>query len=150
MPKGERYQRNMFQFVHVDDVARLIAQILYRPETTNRTLILNVAGRGQPISSSRCAEIAGQRVVRVPGETTCRMILRALWNLGISGMPPEALPYVIGSYTMETTRLRAFLGSEYERVIRYTCEEALRDCFAPIHQEHQSHAPENEPAAHAN
>lgn len=151
MPSGERYRRNLFQFVHVDDVARLIAYILYRPESSIRPLILNVAGRGEPISSSRCAEIAGQKVFRVPGKATCRIILKALWKLGISGMPPEALPYVIGSYTMDTSRLRAFLGSDYERVIRYTNEEALRDCFSAAEENPQSSSsPENQNVARAN
>jgi len=147
VPLGERYERNLFQFVHVDDVARLIAYILYQPETTARTMILNVAGRGQPITFGRCAEIAHQKVIRVPSAAACRMILSALWKLGISGMPPEALPYVIGSYTMDTSRLRAFLGSEYEHVIRYTSEDALRDCFTPSHpDEHLPDSQDNEPA----
>lgn len=151
MPSGERYRRNLFQFVHVDDVARLMAYILYRRETSPRTLILNVAGRGDAISSSRCVEIAAQKVMRVPSEAICRLILRVLWTLGISGMPPEALPYVIGSYTMDTSRLRAFLGTDYERVIRYTTEEALRDCFDPVHEDDQHlGARESERVARAN
>ena len=40
-----------------------------------------------------------------------RIVLRLLWKFGISSIPPEALPYMIGSYTMDTTRLQQFLGS---------------------------------------
>jgi hypothetical protein len=48
---------------------------------------------------------------------------------------------MIGSYTMNTARLQAFLGSDYETVIRYSNEEALVDSF-------RAPAPENEkPAA---
>jgi hypothetical protein len=50
-----------------------------------------------------------------------------LWKLGISTVPPAALPYLIGSYTMDTTRLQQFLGEEYARVIQFTIEDALRD-----------------------
>ena len=44
---------------------------------------------------------------------------------------PEAAPYLIGSYTMDTTRLKEFLGPHYADVIRYTIEDALSDTFAP-------------------
>jgi hypothetical protein len=52
-----------------------------------------------------------------------------MWDLGISGIPPEALPYMIGSYTMNTRKLQEFLGPDYERVIQHTVESALRDSF---------------------
>jgi hypothetical protein len=34
-----------------------------------------------------------------------------------------------GSYTMDTSRLRSFLGGDYEEVIQFTIEEALEDSF---------------------
>ena len=52
-----------------------------------------------------------------------------MWKFGISSIPPDALPYLIGSYTMDTSRLQQFLGAEYPRVIQYTVEDALRDSF---------------------
>jgi len=48
-----------------------------------------------------------------------------MWRLGISGVPPDALPYILGSYTMNTLRLQKYLGQEYKTVIRYTIEESL-------------------------
>jgi hypothetical protein len=90
--------------------------------------ILNVAGRGGPVTLQRCAELAGSKITRVP-KFMCRRVLQYFWNRGISGIPPEALPYMIGSYTMNTARLRAFLGAEYESVIHFTNEEALVDSF---------------------
>ena len=30
---------------------------------------------------------------------------------------------------MDTTRLQQFLGPDYPRVIQFTIEDALRDCF---------------------
>jgi hypothetical protein len=56
-------------------------------------------------------------------------MLRLLWNAGISGIPPEAFPYMIGTFLMDCSRLERLLGSEYEQVIRFTVEEALRDTF---------------------
>ena len=88
---------------------------------------MNVAGRGEPITVQRCAEIAQAKIKRAPTRAACRAVLRLLWKLGISSIPPAALPYLIGSYTMDTTRLQQFLGEEYEQVIRYTIEDALRD-----------------------
>lgn len=130
LPYGKEYPQKRFQFVHVDDTARLLASILRRPEAAPPELIiLNVAGRGAPVTLARAAEIARQKVVRLPGRLTCRLILSLLWGLGISGIPPQALPYMVGSYTMSTARLREFLGEDYESVIRYTVEEALADTF---------------------
>ena len=74
-------------------------------------------------------EIAHSKVQRVPTRAICSAILRLLWRRGITAIPPEALPYMIGSYTMDTSRLQQFLGGDYERVIQYTVEEALRDSF---------------------
>jgi len=53
-----------------------------------------------------------------------------LWKWQISSIPPEALPYMIGSYTMDTTRLQQFLGPDYPHIMRYSLEDALRDSFA--------------------
>jgi hypothetical protein len=54
----------------------------------------------------------------------------------VSPLPPEAFSYVAGSYTVSTERLRNLLGGDFEKVIRYSAEAALRDSFAeaPIRQ----------------
>lgn len=137
LPSGGNYLEHKFQFVHVDDVARLITHILGRREPDPQINILNVAGRGDPLSLQTCARIAKAEIKRLPSRTLCRLTLRLLWNLGISDVPPEAFPYLIGSYTMETARLRVFLGDSYRSVIRYTCEEALLDAFAAEQPNHQ-------------
>jgi nucleoside-diphosphate-sugar epimerase len=129
LPRGEPYLSKSFQFVHVDDMARLITFILQRPERAPETVVLNVAGRGEPVSIGRGAVMAGQKIVRLPSVGLCHWTLQLLWRLGISSVPPEALPYMIGSYLMDTRRLRAFLGPDYEQVIQYTVEEALEDSF---------------------
>ena len=128
LPFGRKYLDKQFQFVHVDDVARLLVYLLQRPQTDSRLAILNVAGRGEPITIQRCAEIANAQIKRVP-RAACRPILAALWKWGISSIPPAALPYMIGSYTMDTSRLQQFLGEQYTQIIQYTIEDALRDSF---------------------
>lgn len=129
LPRGKEYLQKKLQFVHVDDVARLLAYLLYRPTSDPPMTILNVAGRGEPVTIETCAHIAKAEIKRAPNRAVFGLVLRALWKWGISSVPPEALPYLIGSYTMDTSRLKAFLGPHYEDVIRYTVEDALRDCF---------------------
>jgi uncharacterized protein YbjT (DUF2867 family) len=132
LPRGKRYLDNKIQFVHVDDMARLIAHIasLTEPET-QRLNILNVAGRGEPLTYARCVELAQAKLIRIPGRWSCRMVLEALWRTGISAIPPEALPYMTGEYIMDTSRLQSWLGEKYQEVIRYTIEDAFRDTFHP-------------------
>src|SRR5215510_1975271 len=130
VPSRGNYLEHKIQFVHVDDMARLIAHILGRRVTDSQLNILNVAGRGDAVSLRDCARIANIEIKRFPTRTLCRMVLRLLWKLGISDVPPDAFPYLLGSYTMETARLRVFLGDAYRQVIQYTCEDALIETFA--------------------
>ena len=129
LPRGNKYLEKRFQFVHVDDMARLLVHLLHRPANDPSLTILNVAGRGESITVQRCAEIAQARIKHAPTRAACRVVFALLWKLGISSIPPTALPYLIGSYTMDTTRLQQFLGEEYERIIQYSIEDALRDSF---------------------
>jgi nucleoside-diphosphate-sugar epimerase len=131
LPSGAQYLENRFQFVHVDDVARLLAHILRRPQLGAQPslTVLNVAGRGDSLPLERCLALAGTKAFRLPGNAACRATLSLLWKLGVCAVPPDALPYIAGSYTMDTHRLRDFLGDAYPEVIRYTIEEALVDSF---------------------
>jgi nucleoside-diphosphate-sugar epimerase len=130
LPAGHRYLENRTQFVHVDDVARLISYILHRTEPeTQRLTVLNVAGRGDPLSLGRCFEIARARVWRAPGMGAFEFGLRTAWKMGISSVPPEAAPYIAGEYLLNTQKLREFLGADYEKVMRYTVEEAFDEAF---------------------
>ena len=126
-PRGQEFLDNKIQFVHVDDMARLIAHILRREPETQRLTVLNVAGRGEPLTFGRCVEMARAKLIRVPGKWVMRTILKILWNRQISAIPPEALPYMTGEYIMNTDRLRRFLGPEYEDVMRYTIADAFAD-----------------------
>lgn len=127
---GRKYLDSRFQFVHVDDMARLLAYLLRVPSLgKNRVKIFNVASRGAPITLVQAAQIANAKLFHVPGRFLLSMLIQLGWSLGISAVPPEAAPYMIGSYTMDTTRLKEFLGDDYDDVIRYTVTEALEDCF---------------------
>jgi nucleoside-diphosphate-sugar epimerase len=131
LPRGQQYLDKKIQFIHVDDMARLIQHILQREPETQRLTVLNVAGRGDPLTFGRCIEMAQAKLVRVPGKWVMRQVLRFLWWQQISAIPPEALPYMSGQYIMNTDRLRRFLGPEYEHVIRYTIAEAFAESFKP-------------------
>src|SRR6266446_6218935 len=129
LPFGQKYLDNKIQFVHVDDMARLIAWILRREPEAQRLTILNVAGRGDPLTFAQCIELAHAKLLRVPGQIGMRRVLQFLWNWNISAIPPDALPYMTGQYTMNTDRLKKFLGDDYERVIRYSIADAFADSF---------------------
>ena len=130
LPRNPRYLEKKIQFVHVDDMARLLAHIvgLVEPET-QRLNILNVAGSGEPLTYRRCIELAQAKLLRVPGLGACRMVLEALWRSGISAIPPEAVPYMTGEYIMDTSVLQNWLGAKYSEVIQYSMEDAFRDTF---------------------
>ena len=129
LPFGQKYLDNKIQFVHVDDMARLIAWILKREPEAQRLTILNVAGRGDPLTFAQCIEMAHAKLLRVPGQWGMHRVLQLLWNCKISAIPPDAVPYMTGQYTMNTDRLRKFLGDDYERVIAKTNLEAFADSF---------------------
>ena len=142
LPLGRRYREKLFQFVHVDDVARLITHILRRTARDPQLTILNVAGRGEPLSVGECIRRSGNRFVPVPTRALFGVVLNALWKLNLSGIPPQVVPYMTGSYIMDTSRLRSFLGNEYEEVIQFSIEDALEDSFRGRSQP----APEQRPA----
>jgi len=129
LPRGQQYLDNKIQFIHVDDMARLIQHILKREPETQRLTVLNVAGRGEPLTFNRCIQMAQAKLIRVPGRWTMQQILKVGWKLKLSAIPPQAVPYMTGEYIMNTDRLRRFLGPEYEHVIRYSITDAFADSF---------------------
>jgi nucleoside-diphosphate-sugar epimerase len=130
LPYGQRYLSNRIQFVHVDDMARLITYILQKTEPESQRLtVLNVAGCGEPLTFERCVELAHAKLLRMPGKLAFEVALQTLWRFGIVAVPPEAAPYMTGEYIMNTERLQKFLGGNYQDVIRYTIADAFADCF---------------------
>ncbi len=132
LPRGQQYLDNKIQFIHVDDMARLVTHILHRDPEPQRLTILNVAGRGEPLTFGRCIEMAQAKLVRVPGRWAMRLVLELLWKRQISAIPPEALPYMSGEYIMNTDRLRKFLGTEYESVMQYKIADAFADSVKSV------------------
>jgi nucleoside-diphosphate-sugar epimerase len=126
-PFGGDYLQHKLQFAHVDDVARLIVWILSRPKLQDPLMVVNVAGKGDPITVEQCAQLMGASVRRLPSVALCRTMIETAWALGATSIPPDAFPYLIGSYYMDTSKLRTLLGKDYEIVIRYTNEAALAD-----------------------
>jgi len=126
-PFGGNYLEHKLQFIHVDDVARVIAWILKSPKAQDQLTILNLAGRGDAMTVAQCARLMGASIKRLPSVALCRTVIQTMWNLGATSIPPDAFPYLIGSYTMDTSRVRALLGKEYEQLVRYTNEAALAD-----------------------
>lgn len=130
LPSGSQYLQSKIQFVHVDDVARLIIHILKKQEPeAQRITILNVAGRGDALTYEQCVQTAKAKLVRVPSKKMFELILRFLWNRKISTIPPDVVPYMTSTTVMDTTRLQEFLGPEYKNVIRYSIADALAECF---------------------
>ncbi len=79
LPYGVVYPEKRIQFVHVDDVARLIAHILRKTDPESQRLtILNLAGRGEPLTYAHCIEMARAKLLRVPGKRAFQFILQLL------------------------------------------------------------------------
>lgn len=130
LPRGKQFLQNRIQFVHIDDVARLIAYILKKTQPESQRLtILNVAGRGAPMTYEQCVQVAKAKLIRVPTKRMFELVLRFLWWSGISTIPPDVAPYMTSDTVMDTSRLKEFLGAEYKDVIRYATAEAFAECF---------------------
>jgi nucleoside-diphosphate-sugar epimerase len=129
LPAGDEYLRKRFQFVHVDDVARLIKHVLGE-EVRPGLNVLNLAARGATMTLGECARLGESKLIRIPTRMLTKMVVALAWRFGISSVPPDSFPYLCGTYTMDTTRLQRYLGPAYENVIRYTNESALRATFA--------------------
>jgi nucleoside-diphosphate-sugar epimerase len=130
LPSGNQYLQNRVQFVHVEDVARVVAFILKKTEPeAQRLTILNVAGRGQPLTYERCIQMAHAKLIRVPSEKLFVLVLQFLWKMKISTIPPDIAPYMTSDTLLDTLRLAEFLGVEYTNVVRYSIAEAFADCF---------------------
>ncbi|HMF90659.1 MAG TPA: NAD-dependent epimerase/dehydratase family protein [Candidatus Angelobacter sp.] len=138
LPARGNHLENRLQFVHVEDMARLVAHIIQRKEADPQLTLLNVAGRGDPLSLRRCFAIAGVPTKTVPAAVLCRQAQWLRWRLGISGIPPAALPYLLGSSALDTVRLRIFLGEHYRTVMQHTSEDALLAAFREQQPEKES------------
>lgn len=115
------------QFVHTDDVARTLAWTLaHFRDGANE--IFNLAGEG-PLPLNECARMAGTPVIQLGSESSIRFLLKMFYAMGLSAVPPEALPYYLAPPTMDTSRLRASLGQDYEQVVRHSTRSALENAL---------------------
>src|SRR6266851_1648024 len=130
LPAGKQYLQNRIQFVHIDDVARLIAHILKKVQPEGQRLtILNVAGRGGALTYEQCVRLAQAKLVRVPSERLFEIVLQLLWKTKLSAIPPDVASYMTSDTVMDTSRLQEFLGAEYKDVIRFPIADAFTECF---------------------
>jgi len=130
LPSGKKYLANRIQFVHIDDVARLVAFILKKTDPeAQRLTVLNVTGRGTPLTYEQCVNIARAKLVRIPGERLFDWVLQFFWKMRISTIPPDVMPYMLSDTVMDTERLQEFLAAEYKNVIKYPIAEAFAECF---------------------
>ena len=129
---GAQGRQRRFQFAHVDDVARLIAFLAGHPGPEGEIELFNVAARGEALSVDECCRITGTRSLRLPDESLIRLALEIAWKQGASDMPPDALPYVLGEYTLSTQWLQERLGTDYGSVIQFTNEQALRSAMGEV------------------
>jgi nucleoside-diphosphate-sugar epimerase len=130
LPSGDKYLRHRIQFVHIDDVARLVAFILHKTEPeAQRLTVLNVAARGGPLTYDQCLRLANAKLVRVPTEKLFELVLKFLWAIKLSTIPPDVAPYMTSDTVMNIERLEKFLGPEYEKVVRFSTADAFADCF---------------------
>lgn len=122
----ESSEGGQLQFVHVDDVARVLQWTL-RNFRAGQLEIFNLAGGGPSIPFGECVRLAGTPILRLRSVRQIERLLRFFWNVGLSGVPPESIPYYLSSYTMDTTRLRTALGPDCETILRFSTREALED-----------------------
>jgi len=125
LPGGEKY-RGLYQFMHIDDAARLMAW-LCRNYEPGKLEILNAQGRGAPLTGDDLGRLCGLPLLRLPSYGLVGLLYKFFWAIGLSPVPAEAFPYFAGSYVMNTERLERLLGGAYDELIRYTAEEALRE-----------------------
>jgi hypothetical protein len=90
-----------------------------------------MASRGDSLTVAQCAEIIRTPVKRLPTVAMCRALINTMWNMGVTSIPPDAFPYLIGSYTLDLSKLHALLASDYEKVIQYSHTDALADSKSP-------------------
>ena len=131
LPFGNDYLKVKKQFLHADDLARVIAYILARTEPESQRLtLMNVSGRGEALKVEQCIAVAQATLKRVPGKLGMEKLMEYRWNADISSVRPEFYPYVLGESIVTTDRLKKFLGSDYESVIHYTNADAFADSFS--------------------
>ena len=105
-----------FQFVHEDDVAKLLHLFIMEPHSG----IFNVAGEGV-IHYKRMAHLCNRKLLFLPS-AVAYPLTQLTWNLGIQKAAPSiGLDFVRYPITVSTDKLKRETGFDFS----YTSEEAL-------------------------
>ena len=133
LPAGKQYLANKIQFLHVDDVARLVAHILQKKDPeAQRLTVLNVAGRGAPLTYEQCVRAAKAKLLRLPGKDLFELALLFLWKARISTIPPDVASYITSDMVVSTAKLEEFLGADYKTVMQYSASDAFAESFRKV------------------
>lgn len=118
--------RNLFQFVHPDDLARFFADALDHPEWSGP---VNLAA-ADTIKMRDIAEILGKRYVEVSPERAAAL-LSFLWDRGWFSLDPGAVEAFLNFPLVETTRLTEEFG--------FHCAWSSRECVEDFGRTNRSH-----------
>ena len=118
--------RNLFQFVHPDDLARFFADALDHPEWAGP---VNLAAP-DTIKMQKIAEILGKRYVEVSPERAEAM-LNFLWERGWFSLDPGAVEAFLNFPLVETTRLTEEFG--------FHCAWSSRECVEDFGRTNRAH-----------
>ena len=118
--------RNLFQFVHPDDLARFFADALDRPEWSGP---VNLAAP-DTIKMREIAEILGKRYVEVSPKRA-DAVLSFLWDRGWFSLDPGAVEAFLNFPLVDTTRLNEEFG--------FHCAWSSRDCVEDFGRTNRAH-----------
>jgi nucleoside-diphosphate-sugar epimerase/phosphohistidine swiveling domain-containing protein len=118
--------RNLFQFIHPDDLARFFGDALDHPEWSGP---VNLAAP-QTISMREVAEILGKRYVEVSPDRAERL-LSFLWDRGWFSLDPGAVEAFLNFPLVDTTRLAETFG--------FHCAWTARQCVEDFGRTNRDH-----------
>ncbi|MEB3071489.1 NAD-dependent epimerase/dehydratase family protein [[Mycobacterium] vasticus] len=118
--------RNLFQFVHPDDLARFFAEALEHPEWSGP---VNLAA-ADTITVRDIAQILGKRYVEVsPGRA--EKVLSFLWDRGWLSLDPGAVEAFLNFPLVDTSRLTDEFG--------FHCAWSARQCVEDFARTNRAH-----------
>jgi nucleoside-diphosphate-sugar epimerase/phosphohistidine swiveling domain-containing protein len=123
---GMKGGRNLFQFVHPDDVARFYADALVHPEWSGP---INLAAP-DTIGQRETAKILGKRYVEVSPKHA-EALLSFLWERGWFSLDPGAVEAFLNFPLVDTTRLTEEFG--------FRCAWSSRDCVEDFARTNRAH-----------
>lgn len=123
---GMKGGRNLFQFVHPDDLARFFADALDRPEWSGP---VNLAAP-DTIKMRDIAEILGKRYVELSPKRV-DAVLSFLWDRGWFSLDPGAVEAFLNFPLVDTTHLNEEFG--------FHCAWSARQCVEDFARTNQAH-----------